>query len=388
MLCNNSAIDVMDMMMNSTTHLNQHRVFQDQFGRQKRKLRISVTDRCNFKCVYCMPEHPEWMKKHELLSFEELFVFCQFMVQQGIEQIRITGGEPLMRQGVVHFIAQLQQLKSLGLKRISMTSNGHYLAKYAVPLKQAGLDDLNISLDSLDAAQFKALTQKEISPVLAGIEAAAHAGLSIKINTVLMKGINEDQIIPLVKWAHSNQFEPRFIEFMPLDGDQKWSSDAVVTEQEILNALSEEFAVHIQDGQGSNPARSYTINGKSFGIISTISNSFCGTCDRLRLNAQGEFFNCLFAQKGLKLKSEIQHLTQAFQGKRLTQHSSTQLIDLAQAWKTPLDVLQAQLALQDQLANYIWYKAQGYDAIQNSLKEQHSTQPSHARKISMHMIGG
>ncbi|KAB0627297.1 GTP 3',8-cyclase MoaA [Acinetobacter gandensis] len=374
--------------MNSMTYLNQHRVFQDQFGRQKRKLRISVTDRCNFKCVYCMPEHPEWMKKHELLSFDELFVFCQFMVQQGIEQIRITGGEPLMRHGVVHFIAQLQQLKSIGLKRISMTSNGHYLVKYAAPLKQAGLDDLNISLDSLDAAQFKVLTQKEINSVLAGIEAAAQAGLSIKINTVLMKGINEDQIIPLVKWAHNNQFEPRFIEFMPLDGDQKWSSDAVVTEQEILNALSKEFAVHIQHGQGSNPARNYNINGKSVGIISTISNSFCGTCDRLRLNAQGEFFNCLFAQNGLKLKSEIQHLTEAFLENGLTQHLYTQSIDLAHAWQTQSDVMQAQLELQDQLANYIWHKAQGYDAIQKTLKQEHSTQPSHARKISMHMIGG
>ena len=388
MLCNNSAIDVMDMMMNSMTYLNQHRVFQDQFGRQKRKLRISVTDRCNFKCVYCMPEHPEWMKKHELLSFDELFVFCQFMVQQGIEQIRITGGEPLMRHGVVHFIAQLQQLKSIGLKRISMTSNGHYLVKYAASLKQAGLDDLNISLDSLDAAQFKVLTQKEINPVLAGIEAAAQAGLSIKINTVLMKGINEDQIIPLVKWAHNNQFEPRFIEFMPLDGDQKWSSDAVVTEQEILNELSKEFAVHIQHGQGSNPARNYNINGKSVGIISTISNSFCGTCDRLRLNAQGEFFNCLFAQNGLKLKSEIQHLTEAFLENGLTQHLYTQSIDLAHAWQAQSDVMQAQLELQDQLANYIWHKAQGYDAIQKALKQEHTKQPSYARKISMHMIGG
>ena len=119
----------------------------DQYGRQKRKLRISVTDRCNFKCVYCMPEHPQWVKKHDLLSFEELFRFCKLMVEHGIEYIRITGGEPLMRQGVVHFIQELQQLRGLGLKRISMTSNAHYLARYANDLKRAGLDDLNISLD-------------------------------------------------------------------------------------------------------------------------------------------------------------------------------------------------------------------------------------------------
>lgn len=378
MLCNNSAIDVMDMM-NSMTDLNQHYVFQDQFGRQKRKLRISVTDRCNFKCVYCMPEHPVWMKKHELLSFEELYVFCRFMVHQGIEQIRVTGGEPLMRQGVVHFIKQLQQLKCLGLKRISMTTNAHYLEQYAAPLKQAGLDDLNISLDSLDPIQFKVLTQKELRPVLAGINAAKKAGLRIKINTVLMKGLNEDQIIPLVKWAHLNHFEPRFIEFMPLDGDQKWSSDVVVTEHDILTMLSKAFDVGIEHAQGTNPARSYTVNGKAVGIISTISNSFCGSCDRLRLNAQGEFYNCLFAQQGLSLKAEIQQLSTLF----LAHYAVESLPNHIES-----TLLNAQLQLQERLAHYIWHKAQGYDAIQSTLKQEYSMQPSNVRKISMHMIGG
>ncbi|MEG9131425.1 radical SAM protein, partial [Acinetobacter baumannii] len=152
-------------------------LLQDQYGRIKRKLRISVTDRCNFKCVYCMPEHPEWLNKQDLLSFEALFQFCHFMVQQGIQSIRITGGEPLMRQGIVHFIRDLQSLKSLGLKRISMTTNGHYLAKHAKQLKDAGLDDLNISLDSLDPVQFKELTKKKLEPVLEGIQAAKEVGL-------------------------------------------------------------------------------------------------------------------------------------------------------------------------------------------------------------------
>ncbi len=152
--------------MNSMTQLQPATIFKDQFGREKRKLRISVTDRCNFKCVYCMPEHPEWMKKHNLLSFECLYNFCEFMVLRGIDQIQITGGEPLMRQGVVHFIQQLQHLKKLGPKRISMTTNGHYLKQYAQALKQAGLDGVNISLDSLDEAQFFQLTQKQLQPVL------------------------------------------------------------------------------------------------------------------------------------------------------------------------------------------------------------------------------
>lgn len=137
----------------------------DQFGREKRKLRISVTDRCNFKCQYCMPEHPEWLAKKDILSFEALFTFCELMVEQGIESIRITGGEPLMRQGVVHFINDLNRLRDKGLKRISMTTNAHYLAKYAQDLKLAGLDDLNISLDSLDATQFQQLTKKFPQPV-------------------------------------------------------------------------------------------------------------------------------------------------------------------------------------------------------------------------------
>ena len=225
--------------MNHSNSLQQAEasVFRDQFGRNKRKLRISVTDRCNFKCVYCMPEHPEWMKKHNLLSFEELYHFCEFMVRRGIEQIRITGGEPLMRQGVVHFIAELQQLKKSGLKRISMTTNGHYLKQYAAELKQAGLDDLNISLDSLDAEQFEQLTAKKLQPVLEGIQAAQQAGFQIKINTVLIKGINDDQILSLAHWAKREQVELRFIEFMPLDGDQNWSRDHVVSEIRILVGL-------------------------------------------------------------------------------------------------------------------------------------------------------
>ena len=345
--------------MNSMTQLQPATIFKDQFGREKRKLRISVTDRCNFKCVYCMPEHPEWMKKHNLLSFESLYNFCEFMVLRGIDQIRITGGEPLIRQGVVHFIQQLQQLRKLGLKRISMTTNAHYLKQYAQALKQAGLDGINISLDSLDEAQFFQLTQKQLQPVLDGIEAAQQAGFEIKINSVLIKGLNEQQIIPLAKWALQKGFELRFIEFMPLDGDQNWSKAAVVTEQNILDKLKTVFEVQTLQGQGTSPARSYLINGLPIGIISTISNSFCGSCDRLRLNAQGEFFNCLFARKGLNLSHEIQQLKSS---------KTTELM--------PLDAM----ALQQKLGSYIWQKEQGFHAI--------TTQSSPSRKISMHMIGG
>ena len=354
-------------------------ILQDQYGRIKRKLRISVTDRCNFKCTYCMPEHPEWVKKHDLLSFEELYQFCHFMVQQGIEHIRITGGEPLMRQGVVHFIEQLQQLKKIGLKRISMTTNAHYLKKYAEALKNAGLDDLNISLDSLDAEQFKQLTQKELAPVLAGISAAQEVGLPIKINTVLMKGMNDDQILPLAKWSIQQDIVLRFIEFMPLDGDQKWSVADVVSEQQILATLATEFDIQIQvqpsDKFRANPARQYLINSHltkkhTIGIISTISHSFCGDCDRIRLTAQGELYNCLFAPKGLALKTEIKALLLA-----------SRQVALSTVEKMP-EKNPDKLALLQKVGAYIWKKEQGYDVIQARTVQQTS------RKISMHMLGG
>ncbi|NNH25152.1 GTP 3',8-cyclase MoaA [Acinetobacter terrestris] len=350
--------------MNMMTELKTEAQFVDQFGRGKRKLRISVTDRCNFKCVYCMPEHPEWMKKHDLLSFEELYQFCDFMVRRGIESIRITGGEPLMRQGVVHFIAQLQDLKKLGLKRISMTTNAHYLKQYTQALKQAGLDDLNISLDSLDADQFKQLTQKELAPILDGIRAAQAAGLPIKINSVLMNGINDNQILPLARWSVQEKVHLRFIEFMPLDGDRKWSTEHVVSEQQILATLATEFAVTSQAIDlaqlNSDPARQYFIDGHPIGMISTITHSFCGTCDRVRLTAQGEFYNCLFAPKGLNLKAEIKALV-------------------------PSEPL-SEVSLSSALSNYIWNKEHGFHAIEQRLKNQSMNQNS--RKISMHMLGG
>ncbi|SDC09687.1 GTP 3',8-cyclase MoaA [Acinetobacter boissieri] len=341
--------------MSTAIQLADNTAFIDQYGRQKRKLRISVTDRCNFKCSYCMPEHPKWAEKHTLLSFEALYQFCQFMVQRGIEQIRITGGEPLMRQGIVHFIAQLQQLKPLGLKRISMTTNGHYLTKYALDLKQAGLDDLNVSLDSLDEAQFQQLTQKHLQPVLAGIAQAQLVGLKVKVNCVLIKHCNDNQIVPLTHWAIKQEIELRFIEFMPLDGDQKWSATDVVTEQDILNELATVFKQIDALEQGNNPARLYRVDHTTIGIISTISHSFCHQCDRLRLTAQGDFYTCLFAQEGLNIKLLLDHL-------------------IGDKDATYQD-------LEQQLTDVIWSKALGFSAIQ-AQKQQKSG------RISMHMMGG
>ena len=337
----------------------------DQFGREKRKLRISVTDRCNFKCQYCMPEHPEWLAKKDILSFEALFTFCELMVEQGIESIRITGGEPLMRQGVVHFINDLNRLRAKGLKRISMTTNAHYLAKYAQDLKLAGLDDLNISLDSLDATQFQQLTKKSLQPVLQGVAAAQAVGLKIKINTVLMCGINDDQIIPLVKWGMAQNISVRFIEYMPLDGDALWQKDWVVSEQDILSTLEQEFQI-TAIAQDHEPARQFAIQNLNdavqencskqtyrIGIISTISNPFCQQCDRLRLTATGELFTCLFSDQGLSFKDKLE-----------------------QYQKNKDNTLRTEII--DTIKTVVWYKDAGYV----------SKQRAPLRKISMHAIGG
>ncbi|MFZ0024123.1 MAG: GTP 3',8-cyclase MoaA, partial [Acinetobacter sp.] len=225
-------------------------------------------------------------------------------------------------------------------------------------------DDLNISLDSLDADQFKQLTQKDLAPVLDGIRAAQAVGLPIKINSVLMNGINDNQILSLARWSVQEQISLRFIEFMPLDGDRKWSSEHVVSEQQILEILNTEFAVTNQDASSvrssSEPARQYFIEGHAIGIISTITNSFCGTCDRVRLTAQGEFYNCLFAPQGLNLKTEIKALNAS----------------------EPL----SELSLHAALSHYIWNKESGYHGIAQRLENQRMNKNS--RKISMHMLGG
>lgn len=318
----------------------------DQFGRHKHKLRISLTDRCNFRCSYCMPDKPEWLAKKDILSFEELLKFCEVMVQFGIQHIRLTGGEPLMRQGVVNFIHDLNRLKAHGLKRISMTSNAFYLKKYAQALKQAGLDDLNISLDSIQADTFKNMTKRPLEPVLQGIAAAQQVGIPIKLNCVLVAGKNDHEIVELTQWAYQQNIELRFIEYMPLDQPEHWQPEKVITEDEIIQKLSAHFQINKQQRQ-HDPATIYQLNDHyKLGIISTISKPFCQTCDRLRLTATGELFTCLFANSGTPLRSLLE------------QNDSSLLTS------TIMDA--------------VWHKKAGFIA--------HQQAPS--RKISMHAIGG
>ena len=318
----------------------------DQFGRHKHKLRISLTDRCNFRCSYCMPDTPEWLAKKDILNFEELLQFCAVMVRLGIRHIRLTGGEPLMRQGIVNFIHDLNHLKAHGLQRISMTTNAFYLQKYAQGLKQAGLDDLNISLDSIHPDTFKDMTKRPLEPVLRGITAAQQAGIPIKLNCVLVAGKNDHEIVELTQWAYQQKFELRFIEYMPLDQPDHWRAEKVITEDEIIQKLRSHFQVEIQARQ-HDPATLYLLNGHyKLGIISTISKPFCQSCDRLRLTATGELFSCLFANTGTPLRHLLQQP------------------DLS--------------LLQTHILNAVWHKKAGFI--------EHQQAPT--RKISMHAIGG
>lgn len=279
---------------------------QDQHGRSKRKLRVSLTDRCNLRCPYCMPDHPQWLPKAQILQREELMrLLGLFVTQGGIRELRLTGGEPLLRRDLAEIIRNCGDLREQGLERISLTTNGILLSQQAVKLAEAGLDDLNVSLDALTDAAFARMSGGHGSPqqVLSGIRAARDAGLPVKINSVIIRGYNEHEVLPLVRWACAEDVPLRFIEFMPLDGRGEWSAERVVSEAEMLAPLRDEFHLEAQP-ETDEPARYYRINGRyTLGVISTISKPFCKRCDRLRLTATGELYSCLFAERGLDLRS-------------------------------------------------------------------------------------
>jgi len=319
----------------------------DRHGRSKHKLRLSLTDRCNFRCRYCMPEEPQWIPKQQFLSRPDLLRLVRLFVQRGIRNIRLTGGEPLLRPELAEIIADLSSLRPLGLERISMTTNGSRLAQMLPALKAAGLDDLNISLDSVDPQRFRELTGAELAPVLAGIDAAEDLGVPFKLNSVLVRGHNESDILPLTAWAKARAIPLRFIEYMPLDAPGRWQQQAVVSEAEVLATLRTQYCVEPLP-RGSEPATLYRLDGDyPLGIISTVSNPFCSTCDRLRLTVRGELYTCLFARNGTDL------------GALLRQGASD--ADLVQ-----------------RIGGAVWNKEAGYAAHRAPVE----------RPITMHTLGG
>ncbi len=289
----------------------------DTFGRVHRDLRISVTDRCNFRCTYCMPEEGmEWIPRAEVLTFEEIERIARVMVErQGIESIRLTGGEPTMRAHLPVLVAKLAALRRADGTPIELaiTTNGATLAQHGEALAAAGIRRINISLDTLQHERFIELTRRdELDAVLAGIDAAVVAGFDpVKINCVVMAGVNEDEVVALARFGRDRGVEMRFIEFMPLDADGRWERDRVVTQRQILEAISAEFPIE-STARGHEPAERFRyLDGASLGggghvgVIASVTQPFCESCDRVRLTAEGGLRNCLFAHHGTDLRSIV-----------------------------------------------------------------------------------
>jgi len=276
----------------------------DPFGRVIRDLRISVTDRCNFRCTYCMPaEGMEWLPRSEVLTFEEIHRVSRIFVERfGVEGIRLTGGEPTVR---AHLPMLISQLSGLGVD-LAMTTNGATLRNSAEELRSAGLRRINISLDTLHADRFEQMTRRnELENVLAGIDAAVAAGFSpVKINAVIERGVNDDEIVDLARFGRDRAVEVRFIEFMPLDATGHWANDRVVGQDEIVERIAEVFPLEQMPARGAAPADRwrYLDGAGTVGVIPSVTKPFCGDCDRVRLTAEGQFRTCLFATNEFDLR--------------------------------------------------------------------------------------
>jgi cyclic pyranopterin phosphate synthase len=276
----------------------------DKFGRTITDLRVSVTDRCNFRCFYCRSANPEsHLPSPHLLEWDEYERLVRILVGLGIRKVRITGGEPLVRKGVEDFIGRL---KPLGVRDLSMTTNGHLLADRCSQLIVAGLDRVNISLDSLDRERFENITRtKSFDQVLAGIDAVQASTLRpVKVNAVLVRGVNDDEVEAFAEFARERDVIMRFIEFMPLDADRAWTRDMVVTGAEVHRRISARWPLIPIVHERSETARKYlfTDGPGEIGLISSVSQPFCGACSRLRLTADGKLRTCLFSKEDHDLR--------------------------------------------------------------------------------------
>src|SRR5687767_6543799 len=274
----------------------------DSYKRPIRDLRVSLTDRCNFRCFYCLPHgEPPIAPKEQMLSFEEIEYVCEIFVELGIEKLRLTGGEPMLRRDIETIIRKLARLKASGLRDLALTTNGYYLPDRAQSLKDAGLDRVTISLDSLKRDVFKRMTGVDVlDKVLAGIGAAKKAGLEpIKINAVIVRGHNEDEVADFAAFAREYDVKMRFIEFMPLDSGHEWSRADVVSGREIYDRINERFPlIKLDVKRGSETSARYRFADGApgeIGIIAPVTEPFCGACSRIRLTADGQIRTCLFS---------------------------------------------------------------------------------------------
>ncbi len=287
----------------------------DQLNRPLRDLRISVTDRCNFRCRYCMPEETfgpdyEFLPKTSLLQFEEITRLARMFVQMGVEKIRLTGGEPLLRKDLPVLVGMLSNID--GLNDIALTTNASLLKKFAIPLKQAGLTRVNVSLDAIHDETFGKMNGRgtKIKPVLEGIQAASDAGLNVKINMVVQKGINDHEVVPMAEYFRHSGHIVRFIEYMDVGNSNGWKFDHVMNKKDIIDTISKVYPLEpIEASYFGEVASRYQFSDGAgeIGVISSVSDSFCSSCTRARLSADGALYTCLFASRGTSLRNPLRN---------------------------------------------------------------------------------
>jgi cyclic pyranopterin phosphate synthase len=302
----------------------------DRHGRVATDLRVSLTDRCNLRCQYCMPaEGLQWLAADETLTNDEVLRLVRIGVERlGILDVRLTGGEPLLRSGLVDIVAGIAALNPR--PRIALTTNGLSLARFAPALAEAGLDRVNVSLDTTDRATFERITRRDrLDDVIDGLFAARDAGLApVKVNAVLLRGINDGEAPDLLRWSIKHDFQLRFIEQMPLDAQHAWQREAMVTAEETLASLGEHFTLTPSPGRGSAPAEVFVIDDgpSTVGVIGSVTRPFCADCNRVRLTSDGQVRNCLFATDESDLRTPLRsgasdaeladHWIRAVRGKR------------------------------------------------------------------------
>ena len=350
------------------------RPLRDNFNRKLTDLRISLTDRCNFRCSYCMPKEIfgkgyQFLPKKELLSFDEIKLLSTAFVNLGVEKLRLTGGEPLLRKNIPELIYDLKKLKTLKDENVevTLTTNGFLLQHFTSNLKKSGLDRITISLDALDENIFQQMIGGKYSPkiVLSGIDAAIDEGLSVKVNMVVKKGVNHDQIMPMADYFRKRDIQLRFIEFMDVGNSNQWDSKHVLPSKEIVKLLNKKFGVKkIGRKTASEVAELWSYSGGgTFGTISSVSKPFCKNCSRARLSSDGLFYTCLFSSTGYDLKKFIREK------------------NFAQSCKQSIGT---QRSLAESLIQKIW------ENRTDRYSEQRLTDKSkfNGRKIEMSYIGG
>jgi cyclic pyranopterin phosphate synthase len=281
----------------------------DPFARAITYLRVSVTDRCDFRCVYCMSEHMTFLPKTDVLSLEELDRLCSAFIAKGVSKLRLTGGEPLVRRGIMNLVSSLSRhLESGALQELTLTTNGSQLARYAAELKGYGVERVNVSLDTLDADKFRAITRwGDLDKVMAGIDAAQAAGLQVKINAVALKGVNEDELADMVTWAHGRGMDMTVIEVMPLGDVDEARLDQYLPLSMVRAQLAERFTLDDIDYRTGGPARYVRVKetGGRLGFITPLTHNFCESCNRVRITCTGTLFMCLGQDDAADLRAPL-----------------------------------------------------------------------------------